>query len=565
MKLFWTIVRAKLRMAGHAVASVRDESKLKVGVVTVFALLLWFGAFGMFLWGFHWLRGFGIDTTGNNFNLGDIIMVRLLAVFALALFLMLGFSNILIAYSTLYRSREVEFMLQSPVPIRSLFLAQFVECVTFSSWASAFLGSPLMLAYGISTHAPPAFYLAALMFYLPYIMIPAALGSILAIVLVHVFPKLPKGSLLLLGAVVLGLLFVYLRVRLDAIRMAQDTALAAIVDAMGQTQSSFLPSYWASHGVLAAADEAYGDSVYHFLLLLSNALMATWLAAEVAERLFYSGWSAIAGNSRSRVRPAGRGLAGWLEKQLRVLPNPARALVVKDIKLFWRDTTQWAQFVVFFGIMAIYVATIRPRFMNAESDAYRNWVVCLNIGACTLILASLTSRFVYPLVSLEGRRFWVLGLAPVTIRQIVWQKFWLSVITTSAFSIGLVVLSCIRLEVEPIPFSLAVYSICITNLALSGLAVGLGSLYPNFEESNPSRIVSGMGGTLNFLLSMGYIVLVIGAQTLILQWRVLGAFTRPEWFWYALAGVLVFVTALSVFTTVVPLRMGLRNLRAMEF
>ena len=63
----------------------------------------------------------------------------------------------------------------------------------------------------------------------------------------------------------------------------QDTALAAIVDAMGQTQSSFLPSYWASHGVLAAADEAYGDSVYHFLLLLSNALMATWLAAELAE------------------------------------------------------------------------------------------------------------------------------------------------------------------------------------------------------------------------------------------------------------------------------------------
>ena len=37
--------------------------------------------------------------------------------------------------------------------------------------------------------------------------------------------------------------------------------------------------------------------------------------------------------------------------------------------------------------------------------------------------------------------------------------------------------------------------------ALCGLAVGLGALFPNFKEDNPSKIVSGFGGTLCLVAS----------------------------------------------------------------
>ena len=215
--------------------------------------------------------------------------------------------------------------------------------------------------------------------------------------------------------------------------------------------------------------------------------------------------------------------------------------------------------------MAVYIANLRNTWSQMYSEVYRSWIACLNIGACTLILATLTSRFVFPLVSLEGRRIWILGLAPITFRQLVWQKFWLSVATTSAFTIGLVVFSCLRLRVDGVPFVVAVYSIVITNFGLSGLAVGLGALYPNFHEDNPARIVSGMGGTLNFLLSMAYLVLVVGAETLILQWRVLERYARPGAFWWALAAVFAFVTLLSAAATLVPMRLGLRNLERAEF
>ena len=44
---------------------------------------------------------------------------------------------------------------------------------------------------------------------------------------------------------------------------------------------------------------------------------------------------------------------------------------------------------------------------------------------------------------------------------------------------------------------------------LSGLAVGLGALFPNFKEDNPSKIVSGFGGTLCLVASFLYITLFV--------------------------------------------------------
>ena len=123
-----------------------------------------------------------------------------------------------------------------------------------------------------------------------------------------------------------------------------------------------------------------------------------------------------------------------------------------------------------------------------------------------------------------------------------------------------------KVEVSTLHFTVAVYTIALANFALAGLAVGLGSLYPNFEEDNPARIVSGMGGTLNFLLSVGYITLLIGSQMLILQWHAMrDAATPTNDFAIALAILLTFDTLLSICAALLPMRLGLRNLLQTEF
>jgi ABC-2 type transport system permease protein len=139
------------------------------------------------------------------------------------------------------------------------------------------------------------------------------------------------------------------------------------------------------------------------------------------------------------------------------------------------------------------------------------------------------------------------------------------VCTTSLFTVGLGVLSGYMLRLEPVYFWLTVYTVTLANFGLAGLAVGLGTLYPTFTEDNPARIVSGLGGTLNLLLSVGYIVLMVSTQTFILQWRAVERFSGTSWFWYALAVVLVFDTAVTLFSVILPMRLGLKNLEDMEF
>lgn len=559
-----TVLATKLRIAGHEIASVRHQSKLKVGVITVAALSLWVGGYFLFQAGFRWLMLFG-GTPASEFNFSDLLMTRLLSILSLTVFLLLIFSNVLVAFSTLYRSKEVVYLLQGPISYEHFFYARFFECVAFSSWSLLFIGSPLMLAYGITTQAPFFFYFSLAAFFLPFIIVPAAVGACLTILLVRIFPRLKTRHMVFFSIAAVGSFFAYILYVLRGARMADDQLIPAFLKATGQTQSWMLPSYWTTQGVLAASRLQYKESLFWFLMILSTALVALLLAGRLAHRWFFPGYSFLAGQDRQRIRLREKGILNRLERFLSFIPEPYRSLTVKDIKLFWRDPTQWSQFVIFFGIMAIYIANLRSSSRYYEDAMWRSWIACLNVGSVTLILSTLTSRFVFPLVSLEGRRFWIIGLAPFRFTGLVWQKFWLSVCVTSFFTVGLSFLSATMLKLEPVFFWMTVYSVVVANFGLAGLAVGLGALYPSFHEDNPARIVSGLGGTLNLLLSIAYITVIIAAQTLVLQWNALGGFASPALFHYALAAAISVGLLTTLAAVGLPMYFGLRNLRDREY
>jgi ABC-2 type transport system permease protein len=469
-----------------------------------------------------------------------------------------------VAFSTLYRSKEVVYLLQGPISFTDFFYARFIECVAFSSWSLAYLGSPMMIAYALSTGAGPWFYLMATLMFLPYVAIPAAMGCAVTIVLVRYFPRLNLATIALLGGGGVALFFFYIRSIIRGSNISDESTFQSILLAMEKTQSSLLPSFWAVEGILNTADGQFGSALFWFLMILSTALMTVMVTAELAARLFYPGWSYLMGQDRQRIKPMNRGILAWVAKALRILPEPHQSLFMKDIKLFWRDPTQWSQFVIFFGIMAIYIANIRNSSRLYESEFWRGWIACLNVGSVMLILATLTSRFVFPLISLEGRRIWILGLAPLTFRQLMWQKFWLSVSLTSVFTVGLALLSGYMLKLEPVYYALTVYSVLVSTFGLSGLAVGLGALYPTFTEDNPARIVSGMGGTLNLLTSVAFITTVVALQVVVLQWKTLGLVSGGAHFSVALALAVIGITLLSCLCALLPMRLGLSNLDQLE-
>ena len=328
MNQIWTIILAKIRIARHEVAGVRNQSKLKVGVITVSATMLWIGAFVFFHMGFRWMVAFG-GRGAAELNFGDLLMARLMSILTLAIFLMLIFSNALVSFSTLYRSREVAYLIQAPLRYDRLFFARFFECAVFSSWSLAFLGSPLMLAYGLATGAPLVFYAAVLAFFLPLIVVPASVGALITMALARVFPRLKPAWLAALGALAVSLFFLYIRRVLRGTRLSDDTILPVFMDATRRAQSWLLPSHWASQGILAAAKHQISESLFWFLLLVSTSLVLLLASGWIAQRLFFPGYSFLAGQDRKRIRLRDRGLLNRFERFVAFIPNPNRALYGK--------------------------------------------------------------------------------------------------------------------------------------------------------------------------------------------------------------------------------------------
>jgi hypothetical protein len=163
---------------------------------------------------------------------------------------------------------------------------------------------------------------------------------------------------------------------------------------------------------------------------------------------------------------------------------------------------------------------------------------------------------VFPQFSLEGRRLWIIGMAPMGMARVVKTKFWLASISSLFVTSGLITLSCYLLKMswDRVLFFGAV--VTVMTFALNGLAIGLGVLYPNLKETNLNKIVSGFGGTLCFVLSSFYIL----ASVLLLMFGASGLHARASW---AAEGIIGFVV-LSVCIGWLPLRFGLQQLKNFE-
>ena len=200
-----------------------------------------------------------------------------------------------------------------------------------------------------------------------------------------------------------------------------------------------------------------------------------------------------------------------------------------------------------------------------------NVVSFLNLAVVGLILSTFTTRFIYPLISLEGRRFWILGRLPVERDTILWGKFLFAAGGSLLPCSGLVLVSDVMLNVSPLVVIVHQAICLLLCVGLSGMAVGLGAMMPNFREQSPSKIAAGFGGTLNLVLSALYIMAIVLLTALPCHFYLLsyGSEMPPRmlqsgflklWLGLGLGGSLV----LAILVTVLPMRSGLKAFRQLE-
>ncbi len=539
----------------------RNQSRFKILVLLAFALFLWAGLYQFFLHGMEFLYNITRD-----YYFEDMIWTMFF-LFFFALMVLLVFSNGIISYSSFFRSRETGFLHTLPVRVESLFLYKSTESFAFSSWAFLFFGTPLVAAYGVLFEAPWHFYPVSLIFCAVFLVVPATVGSMAAMGITAFFPRSKRGVLVGLGVVVVaGLMF--LGWRILALRAATEGDLqlvSEILDSIGFTRNPLFPSYWVAKGVLSWSQGEYGTALFFLGLISVTGIFFTTVASCLSSRLIHRGWFLSQGRS-SRKRPSDRTILDRLViPVLFFVPKTVRWIVVKDIKSLVRDPVQWSQFLIFFGLLALYFFNLRTFQYDDRSLFWKNLIAQLNLLATSLTLATFSTRFIFPQLSLEGRRFWVIGTAPMSRDHILYGKLALCFVITVGVSEVLIAVSSIMLGT---PLSLAIlHGVALLGICfgLSGLSVGLGALYPDFGEDNPSKIVSGFGGTLNLVLSLSFVVVVLMIQAVpcffFFGKGVLSPLEFRTWVGLALVGIAI----VSLATGWIPVRLGLKKFRALDF
>src|SRR5438477_555027 len=477
-------------------------------------------------------------------------------------------SNVITALSSFFLAKDLDLLVSAPVDWLRIYLAKLSETLLHSSWMVALMAVPILTAYGVTYRGGPLFVPYAVLTIFPMLVLPAVAGSALTLVLVNIFPARRTRDLLsivALGAAgVVILLFRLIRPE----RLVSPEGFRNLLDfiAVLRTPTSpLLPSEWATKATMGFLQGAIDP--LPLVLLWTTAAAAVTLGALLHRQLYATGFTKAQEGAERFVRG---GLWRWtVGTLLAFLPVAKREFVLKDIKLFFRDTTQWSQLILLAVLVVVYLFNIKMLPLHRGEQVgffYVTLVSFLNLGLAGFVLAAIAARFIFPAVSLEGRHMWLLRSSPLDLRALLWSKYWVGTVPLLVLALVLTGLTNVLLQVRPFMMVVSMLTICGLTFAIAALALGFGALYPQFETENAAQIPTSFGGLVYMMTTIALLGGVIVAL-----WQAVYAYVRAVyqgqpvvvdgWMisWFAVAA------ALCAAATALPLWVGLRRMELFEF
>jgi ABC-2 type transport system permease protein len=472
---------------------------------------LFFGVIGATVFGAILYGAFWITTQLADYaEFGDYLLRLGLSWLFLTFLSFLAFSAVVTALSTFFLSEDLRLLLAAPVAARRVFHARFVRTVAQASWMVVVFIVPLLIGIGLGHCAPAGFYVMAPLAVVPFVVIPVAIGRVVTLVLVNVFPaRRARDILMLMGLLFAGSLIVLMRM-IQPEQLLRVESLPDVTDFFATLQSPItplLPSFWAAESVFASLQGRV--DWLHVAALWTSALGLTVLAAAANERWHFLGFSKAQEARKTRFTRL-----ELLEKAARRLPlSPvSRQLLLKDLKIFLRDVSQWSQLLLLLALVLVYLYNFRVLDLERipyMSGMIKNVYAFVNLAMAGLVMSTVCARFVFPAVSAEGAAFWIIRTAPIGLGRFLWSKFWIGLLPVFLLTEGLTVVANHFLGVDPLLRVVAAFTVLFMSLAMVGLATGLGARYPRFNADNPSQVAGSYGGVAFMIAAVFYTIVVI--------------------------------------------------------
>lgn len=543
--------------------------------------------FGSFAVGAFFFSNFVTAYLLENVKIGLFLFHRFIGMLLFVFFITINLGNMVVSFSTLYRSPEMSFLLTSPVSYLNIFVIKFLDNFFYSSGTLFMVGFSVLLGYGTYFNLPWHFYLVMMAGVLvPFMFLAACLAVIILLLLMKLASKV-NFRLLAAGIVLLyiGQIYFYFKVS-SPVHLVQEVMkyypnVDLYFGMLDPLAVKLLPNFWVSEIMYFYVTNKYAAVIqYSSLLILSTAGLFVFALA-LANGIFYSTWITSLSIKSLTVRSLelkntffSFGKRSWFSPQMEVL-------LKKELWQFLREPSQWIHFSVMMALLIVFLMSVSSLSIKLESPELKAIVYLIVFIFNIFLINSIALRFGFPMVSLEGNAYWSIRSAPISTTTMYWLKF-------SVVMIFLVVLSMLIAWLSNIPYLyaqkvinqfpkppstiephtsikiLAYYSILITpiiTVTLVSINVGLGSVYSNFIEKNPIRIASSQGATMTFLLSVVYLVIILAVYYLPATMMFVSASKNSPVNWKMLNFVFLIITVPSLIIFGISHLLGIRSLR----
>ncbi len=493
---------------------------------------------------------------------GDILSAKLLSMIFLSFLSLLVMSNIITALSTFYLSRDIELLLTRPVAMKNIQTAKTIETFINSSWMVILFALPVLIAYGNVYKSGVLYYLGLPVLFIPFLLIPTGIGITITHIIAKALPaKNARDILMLLGLIFFLAIFLLFRFLQPEKFLNPDSfpTLLEYLTNMG-TDSVFIPHYWITQALLPLLTGEKGEGIFYALVLISNAAFFMLIASWTGSLFYRDAVNKALGSKKKALRlPLEKFLSGKM-------PKPGVALMVKDLKIFLRDNSQWPQLLLLLALVVVYVYNFKVLPLNALTEAtfiISNFIAFINLILAGFVLSAVAARFLFPAVSLEGQAFWVIKSSPVTIKDFLRSKLIAGLAPLIILSQILVFTTNLILHITGIMFFISLSTIFLITLAIGGLGLGLGAVYPKFQYDNIASIPMGFGGILFMILALLSVTLTVLFEAwplyLYLNDRLIGR-TFGTWEIIQTCISFVLVIAINAACFYIPLKIGIKNI-----
>jgi len=428
-------------------------------------------------------------------SLGTVIIKKIIFILFFILFFMVATSFGILFYNVGFKSKETQFLLTLPFEEDQLLLYSFLKSAILAAWIP-FLGLIIFfLSYSFIGKLSWVFILFMPLYIFPFLILACFFGYLATLLIIR-FLGLKK--------VIFILIFLFLLIFFrSSFKSSPDILyfLSEEVIFLKTAQVWFLPFSWPVYGLLHLENQEYFLSFLYMVNLWSLMFFSLSVVGEFKNMFFFVYHYKIL---PLRKRAFSYSYIKKILEKFNFISSPLRAFIVKDIKLFMRDSTFFLQFLIFFGILFFYFLNLRRFSYHLLKPVWKNLLTFLNTFSVLCIISAISTRFIFPQWSLEGRNFWLLKLAPLSLKRIYRGKFFVASIFLLTISGVLIFISNHMLKIERF-FLLTFWIVVFSALVLLLFSLSLGAYFSDFKEEHYLKAVESVGGFFTLVINFLYI------------------------------------------------------------